>query len=139
MLRAVGSIVVIGLLTACTGGSPETVTQTDRVLETKTQTQTVTETVTATPATTGGGSGGSVELADTSVANGDVKACENVRLAATREVNSPSWNDILSDADFQAQNYDLQDQIDDLYWSFNDAKARTLLNETLEMCEALGI
>jgi hypothetical protein len=115
-----GTILVLGA-TAC---GKETVIQ-ERVV-----------TVTASPSATPEAS--STPYPDIEVAaSGDVRACELVRLAMTREPNSPSWIDIMGDATFKAQDYDLQDAIDKAYWTSGDALAQQRTRDAEAICDSL--
>jgi hypothetical protein len=69
---------------------------------------------------------------------GDVRACELVRLALTREPNSPSWIDIMSDAGYKARDYDLQDTIDKAYWTSGNALAQQRTREAESICDDLS-
>jgi hypothetical protein len=71
--------------------------------------------------------------------NGDAKACELLRLATTREANSPSWIDIMSDASYEATDYDLMDSIDKAYYTSGDQLAAERVDDTLLICDRLGV
>jgi hypothetical protein len=71
--------------------------------------------------------------------NGDARACELLRSASTREANSPSWIDIMGDASYKATDYDLMDSIDKAYWTSGDALAAERVDDTLLICERLGV
>lgn len=72
------------------------------------------------------------------VARGDARACELIRQAATREPNSNSWIDMLSDAQYKAVDYDLMDAIDKAYWTTGKTLAYERTQGLVQMCEHLG-
>lgn len=108
--------------------------------KTEPQVKTVTVTESASPSAEPGasvdeilGETGSV----TTINAGDARACELVRLAATREANSPSWIDIMSDAGYKARDYDLQDAIDKAYWTSSNSLATQRVRAIVRYCEEL--
>lgn len=75
---------------------------------------------------------------DSVVARGDQRACEILLRASEREPNSPSWIDMMGDANSAAKDYDLMDLIDKAFWSSGDAKAASRVTEALALCRTLG-
>lgn len=122
-------IVAVAALAACTGTKQEPTTA-----------ETVTVTASPTPAASSsvddilGETGSTLTLVNA----GDAKACELMRLAVTREANSPSWIDIVDSASFKAHDYDLQDAIDKAYWTSSDSRAMSRTRGIVRYCDQQG-
>lgn len=128
-------VVLILVAVGCAGGEETPVPQAQPATVTVTETQT--QTVTASP-TASSGVDDIFDEEESSVNSGDERACELVRLAATREANSPSWIDIMSSAEYKANDFDLQDSIHKAYWTSGDALAADRTLAIVDYCEELG-